>query len=80
MSIHFPGPQESVVLKFRLSICFQATSLAAAICLLSGSLLWCLEKYNLYKIDTMFTASRNTEDSVVDRREKKKISCVVVLH
>ncbi|KAJ1373657.1 hypothetical protein KIN20_036126 [Parelaphostrongylus tenuis] len=66
MDIRFPTQHGHTLLKFRLSICFHATCLAAILCLLVGAVLWFLDSKNIYHFDTMFSARRHAEGSVVD--------------
>ncbi|KAK6026903.1 hypothetical protein OSTOST_07113, partial [Ostertagia ostertagi] len=66
MYIRFPAQHSDTLLKFRMSICFHATCLAAILCLLVGGVLWILESKNIYHFDTIFSARRHAEGSVVD--------------
>lgn len=66
MYIRFPAPNGDTLLKFRLSICFHATCLAAILCIVIGLSLWILESKHIYHFDTMFSARRHAEGSVVD--------------
>ncbi|RCN35015.1 hypothetical protein ANCCAN_19134 [Ancylostoma caninum] len=66
MYIRFPTQDGDTLLKFRLSICFHATCIAAVLCIVVGALLWLLESKNIYHFDTMFSARRHAEGSVVD--------------
>ncbi|KAK5972437.1 hypothetical protein GCK32_011247 [Trichostrongylus colubriformis] len=66
MYIRFPAQHGDTLLKFRMSICFYATCMAAVLCLVVGGLLWILESKNVYHFDTIFSARRHAEGSVVD--------------
>ncbi|KAE9418052.1 hypothetical protein Angca_007721 [Angiostrongylus cantonensis] len=66
MDIRFPTQHGHTLLKFRLSICFHATCIAAILCLLVGAVLWFLESKNIYHLDTIFSARRHAEGSVID--------------
>nr|CDJ97339.1 Dual oxidase maturation factor domain containing protein [Haemonchus contortus] len=66
MYIQFPAQHGDTLLKFRLSICFHATCIAAILCLVIGALLWIMESKNIYHFDTIFSARRHAQDSVVD--------------
>ncbi|KAK6746263.1 hypothetical protein RB195_012400 [Necator americanus] len=81
MYIRFPTQYGDNLLKFRLSICFHATCVAAVLCILVGGLLWILESKNKYHFDTIFSARRHADGSVVDvHRDDKSIATILSDH
>uniref|UniRef100_A0A1I7X264 Dual oxidase maturation factor 1-like n=1 Tax=Heterorhabditis bacteriophora TaxID=37862 RepID=A0A1I7X264_HETBA len=65
MHIRFPSEDGLTLLNFKPSICFHATSLAAVLCLVVGGSLWVLESKYVYQFDTIFSARRNAQDSMI---------------